>query len=249
MDHLLASIYTYGNDYHSVLKSVTDEALKDEDYISLTDNHNLDERTILEISGLAYRGKNNLMINKDFGSYFFITLILTKKRYKEVIFENNDSCGDCMLCIKACPMNALIDGFNEKRCLSSLNQLKEPLTDEAIEKNYLLLGCDICQRVCPKNRNIKTSTNQSLQPRPTAYVLIDDLFNLSNKEFLAKYNNHAYNWRGKTLLLRNALTILLKNKNIEYNEKIKKTILDPKYPKWYVEDAKKIYKKLQNFKI
>jgi len=47
-------------------------------------------------------------------------------------------------------------------------------------------------------------------------------------------------------LLRNALTLLLKTKNTNYNEQIKKTIADQKYPKWYKEDALKILKRLES---
>ena len=211
----------------------------------LVDNHNLDEKLCLKLTGLAYLGKNNLMINKDYGTFFFIGLLLTKKKYKEVIIENNDSCGTCDICIKACPMNALLNGYDEDKCLSALNQKKEPLPTKAIEKNYLLLGCDICQLVCPKNKGIKESKIKEFMPMDHAYVLTSDLFSLSNKEFKEKYVASAYMFRGKTILLRNALTILYNTNNKKYNELIKKTIDDKKYPLWYKEDAKKIIKKLE----
>lgn len=250
-DKFVASMYTYGYDYHDVLKNLMDVTLKGEDFKGLVDNHEIDERKCLEITGLAYRGKNNLMIHKDFGSFFFIGLVLTKKRYEEVIVENNDSCGDCNICIKACPVSALSEefGYDVSKCMSAKNQSKQPLPDEVIEKNYLLLGCDICQIVCPKNRNIKTEYNEGFKIKPTAYVLIKDLFELSNREFKLKYGKHAYTWRGKTLLLRNALTLLLKQKNTEYNDLIRKTIIDDKYPLWYKTDAEKILNKLEEIEI
>lgn len=248
-DMLAASMYTYGFDYHMVLKEVMKAALVNQkDYLMLVDNHEIDERSCLEMTGLAYRGKNDLMISKEFGSYFFIGLVLSKKHYREVIKKNTDSCGDCDICIRACPMNALIAGFNINRCLSAINQSKRPMGEEAILKNTLLLGCDICQRVCPKNKNIKNSPVPNFLVKPTAYVLINDLFSLSNKEFLNKYSNHAYTWRGKTLLLRNALTIILKQKNTNYNEEIRETINSDKYPDWYKIDAEVILDKLETIK-
>lgn len=248
-DMLAASMYTYGFDYHMVLKAVMKEALVDEeDYMMLVDNHEIDERKCLEMTGLAYRAKNNLMIHKEFGSYFFIGLVVTKAKYEEVITKNNDSCGDCDICVRACPMNALIDGFDVTKCLSAKNQSKRPMGEEAILKNTLLLGCDICQRVCPKNKNIKNSPLPDFLVKPTAHVLINDLFMLSNREFLNKYQNHAYTWRGKTLLLRNALSIILKQKNIDYNERILETINSDKYPNWYKVDASYILEKLEEIK-
>jgi epoxyqueuosine reductase len=146
-------------------------------------------------------------------------------------------------------VGALDHGFNWDQCISGYNQEKRSLTDYEIEKNNLLLGCDICQRVCPYNKGVNSTNVEAFQAKPTAYVLIQDLFDLSNKEFLDKYGKHAYTWKGKTILLRNALTILLKQKNIQYNEKIKSTINDPKYPDWYKIDAQNILSKLEKFVI
>ncbi|MFA5693449.1 MAG: QueG-associated DUF1730 domain-containing protein [Acholeplasmataceae bacterium] len=249
-DSFVASMYTYGYDYHDVIKGIINEALKDEnDYLALVDNHEINERKCLELTGLAYHAKNNLMIHKDFGSYFFIGLVLTKTKHKEVITTNTDSCGDCDLCIRACPVSALTGGFDVSKCMSARNQSKRSLPLDVMNNNYLLLGCDICQRVCPKNKGISSESVSDLKIKPTAYVLIDDLFNLSNKEFKNKYGKHAYTWRGKTLLLRNAITLLLRQKNTDYNEAIKKTLSDNKYPSWYKEDTNKMLKKLESFNL
>lgn len=244
-DKLLASIYTYGYDYHNVIKSLADEALKGEEYRVLVDNHNIDERKCLELTGLAYKGKNDLMINKELGSYFFIGLILTKKHYDEVITVNDDSCGTCEICINSCPVKALSKGFLIDKCMSAKNQLKEPFNDLMIEKNYLLLGCDICQRVCPKNKVAERNYHTDFLIKETAYVEVIDLFKLTNKEFKNKYGKHAYLWKGKTILLRNALGILLRRKNKKYNDLIEKTINSSKYPHWYKKDAKKILSMLK----
>lgn len=250
-DKLTASMYTYGYDYHDVMRTMMHEALKDVniEYKALVDNHTINERKCLEMTGLAFHGKNNLMIHKELGSFFFIGLVLTKEKYPEVIEENTLSCGDCTICIKACPVGALTDGFDWGKCISGYNQEKRSLTDYEIEKNTLLMGCDICQRVCPFNKGVNSNRIEAFQAKPTAYVIINDLFDLSNKAFMDKYGKHAYTWRGKTLLLRNALTILLKQKNKSYNDKIKETLQDPKYPDWYKVDAQNILKKLENTEI
>lgn len=243
-DALTASMYTYGFDYHRVIKERLSPFVN-ENTLALVDNHTLDERLCLELTGLAFLGKNNLMIHQDYGSYFFIGLLLSKETHKEVIVLNNDTCGDCEICIKACPVGALTNGYDVNKCMSAYNQIKEPLSDEVIKHNYLLLGCDICQRVCPKNKHIKESLTKEFYPKDHSYVLIDDLFKLSNKAFKEKYGQAAYLWRGKTLLLRNALTLLLKTNNQTYNDDIRKTINDDNYPDWYKEDAKKILTMLE----
>lgn len=250
-DRLTASMYTYGYDYHDVMRTMMHEALKDLDieYKALVDNHTINERKCLEMTGLAFHGKNNLMIHKDLGSFFFIGLVLTKEKYPEYIVENTLSCGDCTICIKACPVGALDNGFDWKTCISGYNQEKRSLTDYEISKNTLLMGCDICQRVCPFNRGVNSDRVEAFKEKPTSYVIIQDLFDLSNREFMKKYGKHAYTWRGKTLLLRNALTILLRQKNTAYNKDIQATLEDPKYPDWYKADASNILKKLEKFEI
>lgn len=250
-DRLTASMYTYGYDYHDVMRSLMHASLKDLDieYKALVDNHTIDERKCLEMTGLAFHGKNNLMIHKDLGSYFFIGLVLTKTKYEEVIEVNTLSCGECTICIKACPVGALDNGFDWATCISGYNQEKRSLSDYEISKNTLLMGCDICQRVCPYNKGVNSTSVEAFREKPTSYVIIQDLFDLSNKAFLEKYGKHAYTWRGKTILLRNALTILIKQKNTAYNEDIRKTIDDPKYPDWYKKDAINMLKKLEQFEI
>ena len=250
-DKLTASMYTYGYDYHDVMRSMMHEALRDLniEYKALVDNHTINERKCLEMTGLAFHGKNNLMIHKDLGSFFFIGLVLTKEKHPEIIEENKLSCGDCTICIKACPVKALDNGFDWPTCISGYNQEKRALTDYEISKNALLMGCDICQRVCPYNKGVNSNKVEAFREKPTSYVIIQDLFDLTNKEFMDKYGKHAYTWRGKTLLLRNALTILLRQKNVAYNDMIRKTILDPKYPDWYKEDAQNILNKLEKFDI
>jgi len=250
-DKLTASMYTYGYHYHDVMRSMMHEALKElnVEYKALVDNHTINERKCLEMTGLAFHGKNNLMIHKDLGSFFFIGLVLTKEKYPEVIEENKLSCGDCTICIKACPVGALDNGFDWPTCISGYNQEKRTLTDYEISKNALLMGCDICQRVCPYNKGVNSTRVEAFREKPTSYVIIQDLFDLTNKEFMEKYGKHAYTWRGKTLLLRNALTILLRQKNVAYNDMIRQTIIDPKYPDWYKEDAQNILNKLEKFDI
>lgn len=242
---LTASLYTYGLDYHVVFNNIFKNMNLEDNYLGLVDNHDLDERTALELTGLAYRGKNNLMIHKELGSYFFIGLVLSKIHYDEVIIENHDSCGDCVKCIKACPVGALSRGYQVDKCISAYNQTKKVLNQDEVKHNYLLLGCDICQRVCPKNKGIKVLNHEAFKIYQHAYVEINDLFNLSNKAFKDKYGNASYLWRGKTLLMRNALTVLLKQDNKDYNELIRQSLKSTIYPKWYKETAQYVLEKLE----
>jgi epoxyqueuosine reductase QueG len=162
------------------------------------------DRLLAYRAGLGFYGKNKMLINPDFGSYFFIGYILC-----DIELESDASiereCDGCGKCIKACPGSALDDSFCIEKCASHISQKKGELTQEEIEilkKSSLIFGCDICQRVCPHN---------NITPRPMAEFTEDiisslsksDLEGLSNKEFMNKYKDRAFSWRGKKVLERN----------------------------------------------
>ena len=137
------------------------------------------------------------------------------------------------------------NGYDYKNCISYFNQEKKVLNDSEIKANYCLFGCDICQLICPKNISLKSSNFNSFELSGKEGVSIEDLFNLSEKEFKIKYENMAYLWKGKTVLLRNGLTLLLRQNNSNYNHLIEESL--KKYlSSWYQETAKNILKKLAN---
>ena len=132
-------------------------------------------------AGLGWIGRNTLFIHPHFGSYCFLGEIVTTAqvdRYDEPF--RNDPCGDCRLCVDACPNKAIIDrqtkdslqnskskiqNFLDARRCTSYNTIEnraESLPDELDTRGYAF-GCDICQSVCPYNRQA-----------PSAYHLDDE---------------------------------------------------------------------------
>ncbi|QWB99553.1 hypothetical protein KHQ88_05140 [Mycoplasmatota bacterium] len=245
--HLIPSFYTFGKDYHLVMKEKIQKICDNLNiaYDYGVDNHPLDERLAAQISGIGFLGKNQLIINKDFGSYMFLAMVLLDTSIEhEIKFQIDDDCGDCRKCIVACPSHALTDqGYIQDKCISHYNQTKKALSKEEIENNYLLFGCDICQLVCPKNINKGKLIHPEFALSGKEMVSIVDLFTLSSKEFTEKYKDMAYLWKGKTILMRNALTLLYNQKNSNYNQYIRASIDKFDMP-WYKETAEFILKKL-----
>jgi len=246
--HLVPSFYTFGSDYHKVLKKRMEQALEGIDYkYELgVDNHPYNERLAATLAGIGFFGKNQLIINHDYGTYIFLGLaFLDIEIESELILPVIDDCGTCRKCILACPTHALSDeGFKIDLCMSQYNQTKKVLSDDEIDKNVSLFGCDICQMVCPKNVNIEKVIHPEFELSGKEMVSIIDLFTLSEKKFKEKYRDMSYLWKGKSILMRNALALLYKQKNLEYMDLIEQSIEHYTVP-WYKEMASRILDKMK----
>ncbi len=248
--HLVSSFYTFGNDYHTVLKERIHQVMKTIGlrYELGVDNHPHNERLAATLAGLGFFAKNQLIINKDLGSYFFLGIVFIDVNLgQEIVLEVDDDCGDCQICIQSCPTHALDDGYDMNRCMSYYNQAKRIITDDEMQSNYLLFGCDICQRVCPKNVKKGTIIHPEFELSGKEMVSIMDLFTLSEKQFRERYEGMSYLWKGKTVLMRNALMLLLKQKNTDYLYEIEETLIKYHAP-WYKDTAIRVLDALKQIK-
>lgn len=131
------------------------------------------ERALAEQAGLGRIGKNSLLITEKFGSWVFLSEIITtvdlnfekstpssnksSSRWSSHTEKSFNVCGNCNKCMTACPTGAIIaPGVVDARlCISYLtieNKEKIPAKlAKIIKKTKRLYGCDICQEVCPHN--------------------------------------------------------------------------------------------------
>ncbi len=209
---------SWGRDYHFVLKdkmeSLVTEMKKSFDFNHklFVDTGPLIDRELAYRAGIGYYGKNCSIINSDYGSFIFIGYILTDLELEIDDYQIKSQCGDCTLCLDACPTDALESPgiLNPKICISYLTQTKELISEELSSRMGIkIYGCDTCQSVCPKNRDIQLSSHQEFNPVKTGGVIdIEELVLMSKKQFKEKYGDMAGSWRGKTVLLRNAVIAL-----------------------------------------
>lgn len=206
------SRYTWATDYHLVINEYLKKLIEklqiintDAQFSIHCDTSPLADRYMAYLAGLGFYGKNNCFISPKWGSYVVIGTILTTLEL-EPDTPLTQSCMGCNRCITACLGQCLgHDEFKFDTCKSYLTQKKGELTSEEehiIAKTPLVFGCDVCQEVCPHNKDIPTTPIpefQSVEP----YIDIDELDSLTNKEFKAKYGNRAFSWRGKKILMRN----------------------------------------------
>lgn len=156
------SRYALGRDYHKVLRARL-QKLADKisavvgafGYRVFTDSAPVAEVALAAQSGLGWRGKHTLLLNRQQGSLFFLGELFTDLPLPPDEAESGH-CGRCTSCIDICPTQAIVEPYkvDARRCISYLTiELKSaiPLEFRPLIGNRVY-GCDDCQLACPWNR-------------------------------------------------------------------------------------------------
>lgn len=162
LDSYKIAKYAYGQDYHGVIKEKLNELLAFiQDEIGAVDGRVfVDSAPVLDKawaakSGLGWVGKNNNLIAKKSGSFFFIAELILDLPL-EADMATTDHCGNCTKCIDACPTGAIESPYivNGSKCISYLTiELRDHIPSSFKNKmDDWIFGCDVCQDVCPWNR-------------------------------------------------------------------------------------------------
>ncbi len=164
----VVSMYARGRDYHRVVRvrlqllaTRISERAGDFSYRVFTDSAPVMEVALAEQSGLGWRGKHTLLLNRDAGSMFFIGEMLLDLPLP-VDAPDAAHCGRCSACIDICPTQAITAPYrlDARRCISYLTiEFKGsiPLELRPLIGNHIY-GCDDCQLVCPWNKFAQVST-------------------------------------------------------------------------------------------
>ena len=189
--------------------------------------------------------KNQYLIHKKYGGYLYLATILIDQVIEKE-FTVLDTCGDCDLCVRSCPTNALDGGFIQERCISETTQSKKELSDIEIKHiNTLIYGCDICQRVCPKNKGINFTHNKEFTPTGIEQVSLHGILKMTNKEYFNVYERNASSWKGPLIIKRNALCLLMNKGDTSSIPLIQESIDKYSDVLWYNSVAKRVLKKLE----
>lgn len=161
-DAAVISVYARGRDYHKVLRSklqMLADKIKTEigqfSYRVFTDSAPVMEVELAQKSGLGWRGKHTLLLNRDRGSLFFLGELFTDIPLP-IDAPTTSHCGQCTACIDVCPTKAIVEPYllDARRCISYLTielQGSIPVELRPLIGNRVY-GCDDCQLICPWNK-------------------------------------------------------------------------------------------------
>jgi epoxyqueuosine reductase len=177
------SRYAWGKDYHLIIWQKLDEletSLKeinpDFESLSYVDTGSVMDKVWAVRAGIGWMGKHTNVINKEYGSWFFIANIITNYDF-EYSKQVPDFCGECTACIDACPTDAIVSKYivDANKCISyqTIENKNEIPSDLKGKFDNWIFGCDICQDVCPWNIKFSQLTT-------------DSDFHPKNKEFTHK---------------------------------------------------------------
>ncbi|MDP8982846.1 MAG: tRNA epoxyqueuosine(34) reductase QueG [Acidobacteriota bacterium] len=208
-DRAWISRYAWGDDYHDVLREGLEQlagALGEHEYKICVDTAPLLERAYAREAGLGWTAKNTCLINQQQGSWFFLGELLTSLEIAPDTAPA-DRCGTCTACIDACPTQAIAPAGYEldaRLCIAYLTiELRGPVPEEhrANVGNHVF-GCDICQDVCPWNRDAPVTGDARFAPREVAPEL-EKLAGLTEAAFRELYRDSPISRSRYSGFLRN----------------------------------------------
>jgi len=183
------SRYAWGEDYHGILMEKLEAVMaalraslaEPFEARAYVDTGPVVERVAAKYAGIGWLAKNTCLINEKLGSWLFLGVILTSLELSPTASPAPsgadaagaspppDLCGNCRLCIDACPTGAIVEPYvlDARRCISYLTiELRGSIPEEfRAPMGRQVFGCDICQDVCPWNRKSPVSSAPEFLPR------------------------------------------------------------------------------------
>lgn len=214
--HGRVAMYAWGDDYHDVIRARLRE-LVDRLRESMpepfeakvcVDTVPLLERELAAMAGIGWIGKNTLVLNERLGSYFFLGAVVTTLDL-EPDLPAIDHCGTCTACLDACPTAAFTAPYqmDASRCISYLTIEHRGDISKGFQDMMgdWIFGCDVCQEVCPHNRDAPLTDEPRFAIRSVApTIALDAVGDWSPDDFRGKLRGSAMQRAKLDMFKRNA---------------------------------------------
>ena len=199
------SKYALGKDYHKVLREKGSavlqflrQTLPNFSFRQTVDSVPIPEKVLGSYAGIGWIGKNTMLINETYGSFFFLSTILSN--FDFTTFHESiagvDRCGTCRKCLDACPTGALFEEYkiDANLCISH-STIEDKTINPKLDHHGWAYGCDICQDVCPWNtgkRKDRMLTNEKdFEPLGVFQKNTLEFLNVSESEFTSAFQDSA----------------------------------------------------------
>ena len=212
--------YAWNEDYHQVMKArlrrlaeglegIAGRPVRTRNFV---DDGPMNDRAAAERAGVGWFGKNTNILTPSLGSWVLLGQVVTdlELRPDEPLKKN---CGGCVQCIVDCPTDAIVAPYviDNRRCISFLTiELRGAIPKEMRPLvGDWVFGCDVCQDMCPVNRDAPKTLEPAFQKRHDfdAPALLP-LLELDDEGFRERFRNSPVKRAKRVGLQRNVCVAL-----------------------------------------
>jgi epoxyqueuosine reductase len=212
----LVALHARGRDYHKVLarrcRRLMDEIRAlGSGFVgkAFVDSAPVAERSLAAACGVGWIGRNGCLYAPGRGSFMLLCEIVCNL---PLVGDEpvTSRCGDCDLCVRACPTGALAGNglVDARRCISYLTIEHKGPIDPSLWPlmGCRLFGCDACQLACPLNRDSPPGDPElrGLQP-PLGGASLAEVLAWTAEDWDAATRGTAIRRRGCPHFIRNAV--------------------------------------------
>lgn len=218
--------YAWGRDYHNVARKALRKLLRRlieaapgvGTYVSV-DTGAILERAFGERAGVGWIGKSTMLIHQRLGTFGSLAVVFTDLDLDATPGPHPFRCGTCAACVDRCPTGAIgPEGVDAGRCISYWTIEHRGLIPPEWRPRIgeWAFGCDVCQDVCPWNRDAPRADPDRWRPRPErAWPRLVDWLEMSAEALDASLEGSPLRRALPQGLKRNALIVLANLRHAE----------------------------------
>ena len=145
------------------------------------------EKAWAERAGLGWIGKNGCLINPRLGSWLTLSVMFVDRCVDAYDAPGEQRCGDCTLCLSACPTGAFAAPgvVDSRRCIAYQSIENQDIVPPPLRAGFggRVFGCDVCQEVCPWNHRPQPEGDSRFAPRPLSALTPAEIAALGPGEY------------------------------------------------------------------